>query len=901
MTNEPKQREINAVDINRFIQVEEELKSRLNQQAAVSNLSYRALSSSDLRSLMDETVELVANTLGAELCKILELLPGENEFRLTSGVGWDEGLVGEAAVPAGKDSQAGYTLYTYKPVIVDDLNDEYRFTGSDILLSHKVVSGMSVVIPGKEKPFGILGVHTRNKRRFTNDDATFLKNISNVLASAIMRFRTEEIIRSSRDQLAVILQGVTEGITVQDQKGKIIFANQKAAELLGFSSEKELMNSSVTDMAKNFFVMREDGSTFPLNQLPGHKALSGEGETTEIIRFKVVATGEERFSLLKSTPIYSESGSIELAVNIFQDITEYKRIEQQRSLLSEAGDLLTSSLEPEVILLHICRLAVKHLSDWCVVHTLDDDGNINQTVVEHVDLQKINAAKVLNEKYPPRLDADMGVAVVLKTGKPVFYPNLDEGLIAAAARDETHRRLLLELGIKSAVILPMIARGRTIGTLSLVWAESQRRYSQQEVVMSEELTRLSALALDNANLFRESQTLNAELEKRVIKRTSQLVSIINKLKSEISERKKVEEALQKSEKMLESLFESAPDGAILVDSQGIIQRVNAQVEKLFGYKRDKLIGNKVELLLPDRFKDIHFLHRQRFSEKAVTRTMGAGLELFGRRKDGSEFPVDIMLSPIKTEQGLYIIAAVRDVSERKQMEAELAEVQRSLFESIEAERLYLAQELHDGPIQELYSVTYNLKGLTSERNYSLEETILQLNEMVNKVIGALRTICGELRPPTLAPFGLEKAIRAHVEQFQSSHPDLEVELDLVPDGQLLSERVRLALYRIYQHAVSNVLRHANASKLNIRFNYDVEQAELEIRDNGCGFDLPSKWVELARKGNFGLVGTVERAEAIGGHLKIDTSPGKGTSILVVIPHRVDEDFRYQISWPKSNH
>jgi PAS domain S-box-containing protein len=900
MSTGKKQIENTAVEVNRLRQVELELKYRLNQQAAVSRLSYRALSSSDMLVLMDETVELVAETLNVELCKILEMLPGDKELKLVAGAGWEEGLVGMAVVSAGKESQAGYTLLTDQPVIVNDLNEETRFYGPDLLLSHGVVSGMSVIIPGKIKPFGVLGVHTRKKHRFTQDDATFLKNISNVLASAIIRLKAEDIIRSSRDQLAVILQGITEGITVQDQAGNLVYANQRAAELLGFAHEKDLLNSSISEVTKKFAILKEDGNSFPAEQLPGHKALAGEGESASVIRFRVLATGEERWSFVKATPIYNQSGDVDLAINIFQDITDLKRTEQQRTLLSEAGDLFASSLDHEVILPNVARLAVKHLSDWCIVHILEDENTIRQVGVEHTDPSRVELAKDLQSKYPPSIEAEAGLAVVLKTGKPEFFPEISEELIAETARDEEHKKLLLELGMKSAIILPLIARGRIMGSLTLIWAESGRRYGNEDVIMAEELARLAALALDNARLYKEAQTLNSELEKRVTKRTSQLQSMVNKLKNEVAERKKAEEALKQNEKILESLFESAPDGAILIDSDGIIDRVNAQAETLFGYPREELVGNKVEILLPDRYRRMHFLHRQNFYQEARTRTMGAGLDLFGRRKDGSEFPVDIMLSPVDTDEGIYVIAAVRDITERKKMEAELSEVQRRLFESLEAERLHLAQELHDGPIQELYGVTYSLNGLSSNEERASDENINQVREMVRKVISTLRTMCGDLRPPTLAPFGLEKAIRAHVEQFQGAHPSLDIQLDLTPDGQLLPERVRLALFRIYQHAVSNVRRHSNATQLEIRFGYDIEQVELEIRDNGAGFDLPSKWVDLARKGHFGLVGTIERAEAIGGQLKITSSPGKGTSIMVLVPLSVDGEPDFSFSWPKYN-
>jgi signal transduction histidine kinase len=116
-----------------------------------------------------------------------------------------------------------------------------------------------------------------------------------------------------------------------------------------------------------------------------------------------------------------------------------------------------------------------------------------------------------------------------------------------------------------------------------------------------------------------------------------------------------------------------------------------------------------------------------------------------------------------------------------------------------------------------------------------------------------------------------------------------VDYKLMLDAQLLPERVRLALYRIYQHAVSSVLRHANASRLNVRFESGTKVVILEVQDNGRGFELPAKWVELARQGHLGLVGTIERAESIGGRVTIDSIPGHGTRIRVAVPLVVDEN------------
>jgi signal transduction histidine kinase len=157
--------------------------------------------------------------------------------------------------------------------------------------------------------------------------------------------------------------------------------------------------------------------------------------------------------------------------------------------------------------------------------------------------------------------------------------------------------------------------------------------------------------------------------------------------------------------------------------------------------------------------------------------------------------------------------------------------------------------------------------------------------MLQQVIQDLRALCTELRPPTLAPFGLEKAIRSHAGSFQATHPQLNIQLDLASDGQTLSEQVRLALFRIYQEGLNNVVRHAEASHLQIRFSLDEKQSVLEIEDDGRGFKLPPRPIQLARQGHLGLIGAIERAEAVGGQLKITSAPEKGTLIRIVVPRQ----------------
>jgi len=346
----------------------------------------------------------------------------------------------------------------------------------------------------------------------------------------------------------------------------------------------------------------------------------------------------------------------------------------------------------------------------------------------------------------------------------------------------------------------------------------------------------------------------------------------------------MDEMPPESQIMFEGLFEAAPDAIVLVNDAGRILRVNRQAELMFGYSRGELRGKPVEALLPPRFRERHVTHRSTYLAEPRLRPMGVGLELYGLRKDGSEFPVDIVLSPLQTGDQLFVISVIRDITERKEMETELAEVQRRLTASREAERLHLAQELHDGPIQDLYGISYRLAELAPvlPDGAGLEQ-MAAVQATLQQVLRTLRAISVELRPPTLAPFGLEKAIRSHVEEFQKAHPELDIQLDLMADGQALPEPARLALFRIYQQALNNVARHAEASVVAIRLRLDTQHVTLEIQDNGHGFRIPPRRIMLVRQGHLGLAGIAERIESIGGRLNIVSAPGEGTLIRAVVP------------------
>jgi PAS domain S-box-containing protein len=180
-------------DVTDRRRAEEALQFRVRQQAAVAELGRRALGGRDLAGLLDEAAAVVAQTLAVEYTRVLERLPDVGALRLRAGVGWAAGTVGQATVPGGCGSLAGYTLASRGPVVVEDLREETRFAVPDLLRAHGVVSSLSVPIPGPDGPSGVLSAETRRRRAFTRDDAHFLEAVAHVVGAAGERRAAEEV------------------------------------------------------------------------------------------------------------------------------------------------------------------------------------------------------------------------------------------------------------------------------------------------------------------------------------------------------------------------------------------------------------------------------------------------------------------------------------------------------------------------------------------------------------------------------------------------------------------------------------------------------------------------------------------------------------------------------------
>ena len=241
-------------------------------------------------------------------------------------------------------------------------------------------------------------------------------------------------------------------------------------------------------------------------------------------------------------------------------------------------------------------------------------------------------------------------------------------------------------------------------------------------------------------------------------------------------------------------------------------------------------------------------------------------------------------------QPTFAIVMVEDITERQRAAAELAAARRRLAASREAERLRLARELHDGPVQDLLAVSYELareSALASATQPAGDPSTAmeQARKLLLAVVGQLRGVVGELRPPGLVEFGLPTALRGFVTGLQREGGDAlpTICLDVDDRAADLPQALTVTVFRIVQESVRNALRHAEAREIVVELRMEPSSVTVQVRDDGRGFVVPDRLDDFARTGHFGLVGLVERVEQADGEITVTSSPGMGTTLAVRIP------------------
>ncbi len=306
-----------GVDITEQTRVAREMQRLLRQREAIAALGSLALRT-DPAVFLDTVTESIASVLETPLCAILELAPDGDSLLMRAGTGWADGLVGHARVGVGHDSQAGYTLFAAAPVIVEDLASETRFSGPPLLVDHGVVSGLSVIINGAGRPFGVLSAHSRTRRLFRVEDVHFVQSVANVVADFVRRTRVEDQLSRNERRYRTLTNATAQVVWVADGAGRNVV-------VLGDADALERYHQAWTFVDGQPLVHPDDreGLTAAWQQ-----AVTATRRFDFEYRLRS-ADGHWRNVTASGLPVLDPDGAVEEWVGVVVDITEQRRLQEQ--------------------------------------------------------------------------------------------------------------------------------------------------------------------------------------------------------------------------------------------------------------------------------------------------------------------------------------------------------------------------------------------------------------------------------------------------------------------------------------------------------------------------------------------------------------------------------------------
>lgn len=388
---------------------------------------------------------------------------------------------------------------------------------AEFMIDNRYRSAIVAPLAARNHTLGALSVlRLGDGAPYTQAETDLVNELARRAALAIDNAQLYSDLRSLEQRLEAILIGLAEAVTVIDREGRTVFANRAAMRLLGVSSVQELTQAPPGATMDRFIVLDEEGQTLTVEQMPGRRLLRGERTGPLLVRNIVKATGQERWLIARASPINDpQTGEPLYAVNVFEDITEVKRKQIAENFLAEASRVLASSLDHAQTLEQIAQLAVPRLGDWCSVSLLGERGAIERAATHHSDPRKLALAREIERSYPQHRDDAGGAAEVLRSGRPI-HAQVRQDALAGYARDEEHYGLLRELGIGNVIIVPMIAGGHTLGTITLATDLASRQLTGADVPLIEELGRRAGIAVENARLYTERSRIASTLQRALL-------------------------------------------------------------------------------------------------------------------------------------------------------------------------------------------------------------------------------------------------------------------------------------------------------------------------------------------------------------------------------------------------
>ena len=703
-----------------------------------------------------------------------------------------------------------------------------------------------------------------------------------------------EALQESHAILRAVFEGTGDGIYLKDRQSRYLMINAAGASFVGKSIEdmvgktpSEIMSPETAEkvIADDQFVMN-------------HR----QAQTFEDI---ITLDGVTSYYHSTKAPYYDAEGNVAGIIGISRDITPQKRTEKFNQLLAKAGEILNSSLDYSTRLENIAQLAVPSFADWCVVSIGSQDEAVQQVAVAHTDPDKVAMVSELQHRYPSDPKSQTGARQVLQTGRPVLYPTITDDMVVAAAKDANHLQILRSLQIMSAMIVPLKARGNTLGVMTFICAESGRHYTEADVALAEELGRRAGLAIDNARLYgaeREARRTAEWIAKRMTSLQTVTASLSKSLTSDEVAATVIKQGI--------SVLEATSGLVVLLDEDGtmleILDALGYPVEAIEAWQQFPVsaatplsetvrTGEPILLetiaALRDRFPE--FVNQSSTNHQALVtlpltledKIIGAIGLSFATPQQFQADDLGFMMALARQCTQALERARLFEAEQQARAEAEAAQENLAMLTQ-ERERNRLAQELHDNVAQAIGYLNLKLAGADSALRTGdtdeVEAVLSELKQVVNEVYTDVREEIFSLRSQRHADSHFLELLHRYVDKYKRFYRlNIQLEQEVADDMLDFPAEVRLQVVRTIQEALMNTRKHAQVNEALIRISHADEYVRISVEDQGQGFNTTS--MAEGKKNSFGLRIMRERMASIDGKLDIFSTIGEGTQTIISVP------------------